>query len=126
MTDGIQNFFFTYYHLFMIAFLLAVSIFNGSLFSFGYFLASMILIYDQKNLLVEYESRERMQRLLKYYLLPYLLLDIGCNLVYNIPLPFFQEETTTTWAAVIGFQQIWTITSPTPPILSLGENVAVT
>jgi hypothetical protein len=91
----------------MIAFLLAVSIFNGSLFSFGYFLACMILISDQKNLLVEYESRTRMQKLLKYYLLPYLLLDIGLNLVYQIPLPFFNQNAQ--WAGVIGFQQIWTI-----------------
>jgi hypothetical protein len=120
-TDTLQNFIFTYYHLFMIAFLLAVSIFNGSLFSFGYFLASMILIADQKNLLTEYETRERMQRLLKYYLMPYLLLDIGLNLVYQIPLPFFEQNAL--WASVIGFQQIWTLS---PSTLTLGEVTSVT
>ena len=73
---------FTYYHLFMIAFLLAVSIFNGSLLSFGYFLACMYLIFDQKNLLTEYNARVRMQNVLKNFLLPYLLLDIGLNLIY--------------------------------------------
>ena len=59
-TETLQNFIFTYYHLFMIAFLLAVSIFNGSLLSFGYFLACMYLINDQKNLLTEYNARTRM------------------------------------------------------------------
>jgi hypothetical protein len=59
-TETLQNFVFTYYHLLMIAFLLAVSIFNGSLLSFGYFLACMYLIFDQKNLLTEYDARVRM------------------------------------------------------------------
>ena len=74
----------------MIAFLLAVSIFNGSLLSFGYFLACMYLITDQQNLLTEYEARVRMQKVLKNFLLPYLLLDIGLNLIYQIPIDFFE------------------------------------
>jgi hypothetical protein len=74
----------------MIAFLLAVSIFNGSLLSFGYFLACMYLITDQQNLLTEYEARVRMKKVLKNFLLPYLLLDIGLNLIYQIPIDFFE------------------------------------
>ena len=66
----------------MITFLLIISIYNESLLSFGYFLFCMILINSQMNILTKYGSRKQMQKLLKYYLIPYLLLDIGLDLIY--------------------------------------------
>lgn len=122
-TNSMQKFIYTYYHLFMIAFLLVVSIFNGSLLSFGYFLACMYLINDQKNLLTEYDSRERMEKIIKNFLLPYLLFDIGCNLIYQAPIPAFRNATVVEWAKVIGFEQIWLVY---PKVLAFGEQVTVT
>ena len=120
-TKQLERFIFTYYALFMIAFLLAVSIFNGSLLSFGYFFSCMILIYWYVSLLTVENSRTKIINLLKYFLIPFLLLDIGLNLIYQIPLKVF-EDTNSTYAKIIGFETIWTIT---PQILTLGEQVEV-
>lgn len=106
----------------MIAFLLAVSIFNGSLLSFGYFLSCMILIYEYGSLLTVARSRTRIIILLKYFLIPYLMLDVGLNLIYQIPVPYFQSGENE-WAKIVGFEKIWTIT---PQTLTLGEDVTVT
>lgn len=66
----------------MISFLLAVSIFNGSLVSFGYFISCMILIYLYGSLLTDANSRIKIINMLKYFLIPYILIDIGLNLIY--------------------------------------------
>ena len=68
---------FTYFPMIMIAFTLAVSIFNQSLLSFGYMIFVMILIEDSKYFFKTEEGGHiRLNFILKYLLLPYLLIDI--------------------------------------------------
>lgn len=60
----------------MIIFLLLTSVFSHNFVALGYFIFSMVLIYNYRNFFKRTEAKERQKRILKYYLLPYLLLDI--------------------------------------------------
>ena len=73
---------FAIFPMLMIAFTLAVSIFNKSLLSFGYIIFVMFLIEDSKYFFKKWQSKERLLRILEYMLLPYLLFDILLQLIY--------------------------------------------
>ena len=62
--------------LIMILFLMLTSVFSSNFVALGYFCFSMVLIYNYRNFFVESESRDNQIIILKYFLLPYLLLDI--------------------------------------------------
>lgn len=52
------------------------SIFSHNFIALGYFIFSMVLIYNYRNFFKESEARDNQIIILKYFLLPYLLLDI--------------------------------------------------
>ena len=112
---------FTYFPMIMIAFTLAVSIFNQSLLSYGYMIFVMVLIEDSKSFFkTEEGGHARLHFILKYLLLPYLLLDILLQLVYQMPFETLMHSHD--WSDVIGFGRVWIIN---PDVVHLGENVVV-
>ena len=113
-----QSTIFTIFPLLMIAFTLAVSIFNKSLLSFGYIFFVMFLIEDSKYFFKKWESKKRLLFILQRLLLPYLLFDIFIQLLYQMPVDFLTMDPK--WDKVIGFTNVWTIN---PSILSLGDTV---
>lgn len=66
----------------MIILLISVSIFNVSIISFVYFIFCMVLIHKAKE---TYSDRKNLVHLLKYYLLPFMLLDIALILAFQWP-----------------------------------------
>jgi multisubunit Na+/H+ antiporter MnhE subunit len=62
--------------LIMILFLMLTSIFSHNFIALGYFIFSMVLIYNYRNFFKESEARDNQIIILKYFLLPYLLMDI--------------------------------------------------
>ena len=66
----------------LIAFTLAISIFNQSILSFGYIIFVMILVFDNIQFLKNTEGQDRLHKTLKYFMLPYLLIDILLQLIY--------------------------------------------
>lgn len=60
----------------MILFLMLTSIFSHNFIALGYFIFSMVLIYNYRNFFKESEARDNQIIILKWFLLPYLLLDI--------------------------------------------------
>jgi len=67
---------YTNFSLLMIMFVLFISIFAKSLLSLGYFIFSMLLIYNNRSFFKDSESSSNQVYILKYWLMPYLLLDI--------------------------------------------------
>ena len=118
-THAWQSVIFTIFPLLMIAFTLAVSIFNKSLLSFGYIIFVMFLIEDSKYFFKEWASKERLLFILEYMLLPYLLFDILLQLIYQMPFKEFSDNKQS-WSNVIGFGRVWAIN---PSTLSLGQEV---
>ena len=115
------NFIFTFFPMLMISFTLAVSIFNQSLLSFGYMLFVMFLIEDSKNFFkTEEGGHKRLHFILKYLLLPYLLVDILLQLIYQMPVEEFMQDRYRS--QVVGFGRVWVID---PPVVTLGENTSV-
>ena len=69
----------------LIAFTLAISIFNQSILSFGYIIFVMILVFDNIQFLKKKDGQDRLHKTLKYGMLPYLLIDIFLQLIYQMP-----------------------------------------
>ena len=61
-----------------------------------------------------------MHCILKYFMLPYLLIGILLQLIYQIPIEEF--ETVQPFARAIGFERLWTVT---PGILKLNDVTTV-
>ena len=77
----------------------------------------MILIEDSKNFFkTEAGTHERLHFILKYLLLPYLLVDILLQLIYQMPFKEFMQDEY--WSQVVGFGRVWVID---PPFITLGE-----
>ena len=85
----------------MILFLLLTSVFSSNFIALGYFCFSMVLIYNFRNFFVESEARDNQIIILKYFLLPYLLLDILAQLCTQIPYDIKNE--TILWIQAAGF-----------------------
>lgn len=62
--------------LIMITFLLITSVFSHNFVALGYFAFSMILITNYRNFFTNTRSKDNLVFVLKFFLLPYLLLDI--------------------------------------------------
>lgn len=67
---------YTNFSLLLIMFILFISIFAKSVLSLGYFIFSMLLIYNNRSFFKHTGSSSSQTRILKYWLMPYLLLDI--------------------------------------------------
>jgi len=76
---------YTTFPILLVAFTLAISIFNRSVLSFGYIIFVMMLVYDNINFLKQRASQDRTYAILKYLMLPYLLFDILLQLIYQMP-----------------------------------------
>ena len=108
---------YTTFPILLIAFTLAISIFNTSILSFGYIVFVTILVFDnigfmQKDDHVvvddgEKEPKVTLYWILKYFMLPYLLIDILLQLIYQMPFEAFTEASD--WSKAIGFERVWII-----------------
>lgn len=72
---------YTNFALIMIFFLMLTSVFSLNYIALGYFFFSMILIHNYRNFFQDSNARDRQMIILKWFLLPYLLLDILTQLV---------------------------------------------
>lgn len=73
---------YTTFPIMLIAFTLAISIFNQSILSFGYIVFVMVLTIDNIQFLKKRGDKDRLYTTLKYFMLPYLLIDILLQLIY--------------------------------------------
>lgn len=108
---------YTTFPIVLIAFTLAISIFNQSILSFGYIIFVMILVFDNINFLKQRQGQDRLYLTLKYFMLPYLLIDILLQLIYQMPFAAFSDAAS--WSKAIGFERVWVIT---PWELVLGDD----
>lgn len=67
----------------------------------------MILVFDNIHFLKKREGQDRMLCILKYFMLPYLLVDILLQLIYQMPLNVF--ESAKPFSQAIGFDKFWTM-----------------
>ena len=67
---------YTTFPIMLIAFTLAISIFNQSILSFGYIIFVMVLVIDNIQFFKNRREKNRLYKTLKYFMLPYLLVDI--------------------------------------------------
>jgi hypothetical protein len=67
---------YTNFALIMIFFLMLTSVFSLNYIALGYFFFSMILIHNYRNFFQDSNARDRQMIILKWFLLPYLLVDI--------------------------------------------------
>lgn len=104
----------------LIAFTLAISIFNTSILSFGYIIFVMVLVFDNIRFLKHEQGQARMLCILKYCMLPYLLVDILLQLIYQMPLDVFEHDEP--FSAAMGFERFWKIT---PSLLYLGDDLSI-
>ena len=78
----------------------------------------MILVFDNIQFLKSEQGQDRFLNTLKYFMLPYLLLDILLQLIYQMPIEEFAESQD--WSKAIGFERVWRIS---PAYLFLGEEL---
>ena len=112
---------FTTFPILLIAFTLAISIFNQSILSFGYIIFVLILVFDNINFFKRSDETNRLYYTLKYFMLPYLLIDILLQLIYQMPFDEFRNQNS--WSKAIGFDRVWLIT---PASIMIGEKTEVT
>lgn len=106
--------------LIMITFLLITSVFSNNFVALGYFAFSMILIINYRNFFTDSRSKDGQVFVLKFFLLPYLLLDILAQLVSQVPQDL-SGDVNTDWLSIVGFNQVWEFY---PPWIYLGEPVS--
>lgn len=73
---GTADAIYTNFALVMILFLMLTSVFSHNLIALGYFVFSMVLMLNYRNFFQQSSARDNQIIILKYFLLPYLLLDI--------------------------------------------------
>ena len=103
----------------MITFLILTSVFSHNFIALGYFIFSMVLVFNYRNFFNHQSARANQISFLKYVLLPYILLDVFFQLVIQIP----ELPRKAHWIQYIGFVQVWTFT---PDTLYLGQPTALT
>jgi hypothetical protein len=70
---------FNNFHLVIVLVTLIISVFNVSIISFGYFVFCMVLISKTKNV---YFDATKLMKFYKYYILPYMIMDIGLTMIF--------------------------------------------
>lgn len=76
VVKSLSEMLYTNFSLLLIMFILFISIFAKSVLSLGYFIFSMLLIYNNRSFFKHTGSSSSQTRILEYWLMPYLLLDI--------------------------------------------------
>jgi hypothetical protein len=94
----------------MLICLVTVAIFNVSLISFIYFIFAVVVIQNSKR----FGFRGRLSKVLKYYLLPFMIFDIGLVLVFSFPSRDIREFSTGQLSGpimqAIGISNSWNTT----------------
>lgn len=85
---------FMYWNNIAIVFILSISIFNVTLISFGYFIFCMVMITKTKK---AYSFRDGLKKLLKDYLMLYMILDILLVLVFQMPVHGIKDALNSSW-----------------------------
>lgn len=102
---------FMHFHQVTIVVTLLLAVLARSLFSFGYIIACMIMIYENHKFFRPDQENFRLQKVLKYWLQPYVFFDLTLQLLYQIPLEFLHRDQDLgikwCWQNIIGFQDIW-------------------
>ena len=69
----------------MVSIILAISLFNESIISFGYVLIVMLILFDVISIHQRTDKSQRLAAKLKWILLPYLLIDLFIQLIIHVP-----------------------------------------
>lgn len=64
------------FNMILVTFILMINIFSTSLLSLGYLVFALVLVYNNISFYKDIESQEAQIRVLRYFLLPYLLMDM--------------------------------------------------
>lgn len=64
------------FNMILVTFILLINIFSTSLLSLGYLVFALVLVYNNISFYKDIESQEAQIRVLRYFLLPYLLMDM--------------------------------------------------
>lgn len=98
---------FMHFHQVTIVVTLLLAVLARSLFSFGYILVCMTMVYENHKFFRPQQKDFKMQSVLKYWLQPYVFFDITLQLVYQIPLEFLHRDQDLgikwCWQNIIGF-----------------------
>lgn len=99
---------FTNFGLFMITMILFIGIFSTSLFCFGYFLFSMLLIFNFRKFLLDPMAANSQLYILRY-LVPYILIDLVIIIFFQYPLIRMSETNARTILNNLGVYRVWLI-----------------
>jgi hypothetical protein len=100
---------------------LLLAILARSLLSFGYITVCMIMIYENHKYFLPNlnndDSKEvkknaiklKLDKVLKYWMQPYIFFDITIQMVFQIPIEFLHkgQDAPNSWQNIIGLQDIW-------------------
>jgi hypothetical protein len=92
----------------MITMILFISIFSKSLFCLGYFLFSMLLIFNYRKFLLDPEAANSQLYILSY-LVPYILIDLFIMLLFQYPLIRISDTNAKTIINNLGVYRVWLI-----------------
>lgn len=72
----------------------------------------MVMIYENHKFFRADQKNFKLQQVLKYWVLPYVFMDITLQLIFQIPLDFLHDgqEAPDSWQNIIGLQDMWTET----------------
>jgi len=101
---------FMHFHQFTIVITLLLAILARSLVSFGYITVCMVMIYENHKFFLPDQKNFRLQKVLKYWLQPYVFIDITLQLIFQIPIEIlhYKQDEPNSWQNIIGLVDIWT------------------
>jgi hypothetical protein len=93
---------------------LLLAILARSLISFGYITVCMVMIYENHKFFLPDQKNFRLQKVLKYWLQPYVFIDITLQIIFQIPIEIlhYKQDERNSWQNIIGLVDIW-IEDPT-------------
>jgi len=108
---SIQKLLYMYFHSFTIIVTLLLTILSTCLSSLGYIIACLYMIYQHPKFFKNDTRSFKMKELLKFFLKPYVFMDITLQILFQIPLPGLHANQFKkySWQNVIGFYQIWNL-----------------
>lgn len=108
----LQRFAILHYGGFMAGAVLLLAAVSNTLFSLGVLGIACYLVYQNRLFLDTQSARKKVSPILRDYLLPFLLLEIGIHFAFQVPLRIFSKEfrpQTYHLAEILGIHKIWDI-----------------
>jgi hypothetical protein len=121
-----------YYSKLVLGLVVILSIMSNTLFSLGYIIVLCLIMYENDRFLSVRKARESLVPLFRNFVMPYMIFEMFCQLIYQLPIDAFNPNLEHNWVAqylpqILGLHKYYSIntTDQAEPVLEEGADQGV-